>query len=278
MPLPAGTARFFAEEIRATAALPDGSETERVLDAFAAVPRERHAGPGPWLLRSGNFSYGSRRTPDADPAHLYHNVLIALDEGRDLNIGEPALWARHFARAQIPQGGSILQVGTGTGYFTAILAELAGPKGHVLATEIDAGLAAQAEIALADVANATVRPGNGATDLSSDDGPFDLIVAFAGITHPIGAWADVLKPGGRILAALTGTNWWGAMALIERDGDQFSAMTLGRCGIFPCEGARDDTTAAVLERFWSDHKRLSGAKILIEPFEDGARYSLKPVA
>ncbi|MEL7468785.1 MAG: methyltransferase domain-containing protein [Pseudomonadota bacterium] len=274
MTLPPGIHRFYAEEIRAAAALPEGPETERVLNAFASVPRERHVGPGPWLLRSSNFSYGARRTPDADPAHLYHNVLIALDEDRDINIGEPALWARHFVRTQIPRGGSILQVGTGTGYFTAILALLVGPAGRVLATEVDPELAAMAEIALAEVPNATVRAGNGATDVRPDDGPYDLIVAFAGVTHPIAAWDRVLKPGGRFLMALTGTNWWGAMTLIDRDGEGFLATTLGRCGIFPCAGARDDDTASALEEFWSDQSRLSGAKIRIDPTGSGARYTL----
>ena len=132
--------RFYAEEVQAAAALPDNPATDRLFDAFACVPREDHVQPGPWLLRSPLAGMPTRRTPDSDPRHLYHNVLVALDEEQGINIGEPSLWARFLARAEIQEGASILQVGAGSGYYTAILAELAGQNGHVLATEIDGGL------------------------------------------------------------------------------------------------------------------------------------------
>ena len=111
--------RWFAEDLRVIGHLLD----ERVIDAFAAVPRERFAGPGPWRIL--HFSDGYWTTPDDDPRRLYHNVLIALDEERRLNIGEPLLWARHFDRIGVEEGDRVLQIGTGSGYYTAILAELA---------------------------------------------------------------------------------------------------------------------------------------------------------
>ena len=84
--------RWFAEGLRTACHLTDA----HVVDAFAAVPRETFAGPGPWRLF--HFVDGYWSTLDADPRRLYHNVLVALDESRGLNIGEPALWARHFDR------------------------------------------------------------------------------------------------------------------------------------------------------------------------------------
>jgi len=255
--------RFFAEEVRAAAALLEGPATERVLDALATVPREDHAGQGPWLLRSPLFGLSSRRTPDSNPEHLYHNVLIALDEKQGINIGEPSMWARFLARTPIPEGASILQVGAGSGYFTAILAELVGDSGQVLATETDKRLAEMAANALRHRANVTVRAGNGATELTDTDGPFDLIVSFAGVTHLVPPWVERLNENGRMPLPITGKNWWGAMVLAERDGDKFNAITLGRCGFFPCIGARDDETAKRVERLWFDPARLNGKQIEI---------------
>ena len=125
--------RHFAEELRVVSHI----GCERVVEAFAAVPRERFAGPGPWRLLHDGDGYWS--TPDANPRWLYHNVLVALDEKRRLNIGGPSLWAFHFDRIGVRQGDRVLQIGAGSGYYTAILAELAGPRGRIDALEIDEG-------------------------------------------------------------------------------------------------------------------------------------------
>lgn len=264
--------RFYAEELRAAAALPNGEQTDRLLAAFASVPREDHAGPGPWLLRSPQYGLASRRTPDGDPKHLYHNVLIALDEERGINVGEPSLWARFLVRASVAKGSRVLQVGAGSGYFTAVLAELAGPQGHVVATEVDPKLAEMAAVALRGRANVSVRHENGATELTSEDGPFDLVVAFAGVTHPAPIWQSALKPEGRMLLPLTGDDWWGAMVLFARSGDALRGTTLGRCGFFPCEGARDPGNARDLAQLWSDRALLNDAQIELRMVGTRAKY------
>ena len=102
--------RTFAEELRVVSHI----GADRVVEAFAAVPRERFAGPGPWRLLHDGDGYWS--TPDANPHWLYHNVLIALDEKRRLNIGGPSLWAFHFDRIGVQEGDRVLQLGAGSGY------------------------------------------------------------------------------------------------------------------------------------------------------------------
>lgn len=251
----------FIREIRVAGNLPDNASAGRVLDAFRAVPREDHAGPGPWITMSGKRSLTHSRTPDSDPKHLYRNVLISLDIRRGINIGEPSLWAFLLARADVREGFRILQVGTGSGYYTAILAELVGPKGHVFATEIDKKLAAMAANALRARKNVTVRRMNAARDLSGDEGPFDLIVAFAGVTHPPELWRKLLRQGGRMLIPVTGADWWGAMVLLEDHGETMRGVTLGPCGFYPCEGARDAEAAKAFEAVWSRSDSLKGAGI-----------------
>ena len=79
---------WYAEEVRVAGTV----EHEAVVQAFASVPREHFLGPGPWrfLGQIGRDRY--RTTPDADPRHVYHNVVVALDETRRLNNGQPSLW------------------------------------------------------------------------------------------------------------------------------------------------------------------------------------------
>ena len=111
------------------------------------------------------------------------------------------------------------------------------------------------------MANAAVRHGNGATDPAP--GPHDLIVAFAGVTHPVPAWIDALGTRGRMLLPVTGTRGWGAFVLFECEApDRLALVTVGRCGFYPCAGARDD---ALAERW---EAMLPGA-------ENGARMTME---
>lgn len=231
--------RQFAEELHMIAHLGD----ERVVDAFAAVPRERFVGPGPWRIL--HLADGYWTTPDADPRRLYHNVLVALDESSGLNTGEPSLWAYYFDRLGIKSGDRVLQIGTGTGYFTAILAELVGPSGRVLGLEVDVPLTAAAERNLEDWPHASVRLVEG---IAPVEGRWDAVIAFAGATAPPTAWVDALDDGGRALIPLTGSERWGFMLRLDRQGAAIGARSAGRVGFFPCVGARDDAEAAALAR------------------------------
>jgi protein-L-isoaspartate(D-aspartate) O-methyltransferase len=232
--------RWFADDLRIMGHLGD----ERVIEAFAAVPRERFAGPGPWRLR--HVIDGYRSTPDADPRWLYHNVLIALDEARGLNIGEPLLWARHFDRIGLKAGERVLQLGTGSGYYTAILAELVGKTGRVDAIEIDSPLAATAQRNLEAWPHAHVAEGDASSPIA---GEWDFIVAFAGATVPLAWWLDGLADGGRLLVPMTAVNFGrggGFMLRVDRRGGALSARSLGWVGFYPFIGARNTDDEAAL--------------------------------
>jgi len=237
--------RWFAEELRAICHLGD----ERVVKAFAKVPRERFVGPGPWRIR--HFADGYWTTPDCDPRRLYHNVLVALDEARGLNTGEPALWARHFDQVGVASSSRILQIGTGSGYFTAILAELAGPNGCVDGIEIDEPLADAARHNLKAWPTAHVHTGDASVPI---DGQWDLIVAFAGATTPCAWWLEALAKGGRLLLPMTVDRQRGGFMLrLERHGgERFSARSAGWVAFYDCAGARNDSDEAALGRALDD--------------------------
>jgi protein-L-isoaspartate(D-aspartate) O-methyltransferase len=68
--------RWFAEELRHTARV----QSAAVVEAFATVKREQFSGPGPWRLLSPIRMADYWTTESADPTHLYHDVLVAIDE------------------------------------------------------------------------------------------------------------------------------------------------------------------------------------------------------
>jgi protein-L-isoaspartate(D-aspartate) O-methyltransferase len=111
----------FAEELRFVAHV----RSERVVAAFATVPREVFLGARPWQVE--DFTEGYWQVPGDDPAAAYHNVLFAIDATHHLNNGHPEFWARLLDKLAIRAGERVFHVGAGVGYYTAIMAELASP-------------------------------------------------------------------------------------------------------------------------------------------------------
>jgi protein-L-isoaspartate(D-aspartate) O-methyltransferase len=232
--------RFYAEELRFAAHVTDPA----VIAAFATVPRERFLGPGPWQV----FDMTARAywpTPDADPRHLYHNILIGIDPARGLNNGQPEFWARLLDQAGIRAGETVFHVGAGTGYYTAILAAIVGAEGHVIAAEVDPDLAARAAANLAPDPSVEVVAADGA---AFDPGGVDVIVVNAGATRPARAWLDALKPGGRLILPLTGARNQGFVLRLDHDAGarRHPARMLSFTAIYACAGARDEQGEAAL--------------------------------
>ena len=133
--------RWYADELRWDAKL----RSERLVKAFATVPREAFLGPGPWHILSDNlFTRGYTKTSDADPRHLSHNVLVAIDPRRGLNNGSPSFLAWLIEQLDIKDGETVCHVGCGTGYYSAIMGEMVGKGGRVIAVELDKKLARRA--------------------------------------------------------------------------------------------------------------------------------------
>ncbi len=214
-----------------------GVQDPRIVAAFAAVPRETFAGPGPWtLIVPGKPAQPS---PDADPAHLYQDVLIAIDPARGINIGQPSAHAMWLAALGLRPGETVVQVGTGTGYYTAILAELVGPTGRVHGIEIDPGLAARTAANLADVAWVEIAARSGTEGALP---PADAVYVNAALPEPARPWLDALKPGGRLVFPLHGARSFGAMLRITRpagDGPAWPARFISRAGFIACVAPQD---------------------------------------
>jgi protein-L-isoaspartate(D-aspartate) O-methyltransferase len=237
--------KFFAELITAAAGL--GDKHPRLEAALASTSREAFLGPGPWKVFAGA---GLIETPTNDPAFLYQDVVVSISPERRINNGQPVLHALSLGALNIQQGEAILHIGAGTGYYTALLAQLTGPTGKVDAYELETDLAEAAARNLSNFPLVTVQARSGSEPpLPSAD----AIYVNAGATSPLDVWLDALRVGGRLLFPLTpgdgpgGTPGIGAMLLITRSSeDRFAARFLCQAAFIPCAGARDPQTAAQL--------------------------------
>lgn len=228
--------RAYAEHVCAVAE----TDWPDLVRAFATVPRERFVGPGPWTILTGPLQ--RELTPNADPRHLYRNVLISLDEAKGLNNGQPSFWATLFDRLRPQPGERAIHVGAGGGYYSAILAELVGWSGWVTAIEYEPDLAGAAAVALADRPNVEVLAGDARAVL---EGPAEIIVASCGFdTVPV-AWVRALKDGGRLMLPLTIPSplpgiGAGAILLATRRGEVFDATFVSGTMIYHDKAGRSD--------------------------------------
>jgi protein-L-isoaspartate(D-aspartate) O-methyltransferase len=241
--------RAYAKQVLAAAGVTDA----RIEAAYATVRREDFLGPGPWQFYRWLNDYVP--TPDADPVYLYTDDLIGIAPERRINNGQPSLHAALIVKAMPREGDHVVHVGAGVGYYTAILAHLVGPTGHVTGIELEEDLVVRAQANFAGVSNVEIVQGDGA------EVPFptaDVIYVNAGTTHPAPAWLDRLADGGRLILPLTTELGFtpanglqamarrGAVFRIERRGAEYLADWISPVVIFPCAGNRDAVSDAAL--------------------------------
>ena len=236
--------RFYAEEIGAVA----GIAQPLLLAAFARVQREKFLGPSPWQIGGGMLAKQFAYRETNDVRDVYHNVVVALKRTQNLNNGQPSALASWIAALNLAGGNRVFHVGCGTGYYTAIMAEVVGPAGGVIAAEVDPDLAAQASESLRQYANVTVESGDGA---SIDPDLCDAILINAGVTHPDVCWLRRLKDGARMVLPLTvtmGSGWGkGSMVKITRKHDRFAAEVVSMVAIYSSLSVRDPAIEPLLK-------------------------------
>jgi protein-L-isoaspartate(D-aspartate) O-methyltransferase len=156
-----------------------------VRDAFLLVPRE--------LFIS---EFADREGLEA----AYRNQLVVTKSDTNgfplSSASEPQVMAAMLERLQLREGMRVLEIGTGTGYNTALMKTIVGRRGTVVSVELDREVARKARAAL--------RAGGYAVRVRCADGhlgyataaPYDRIVLTAGSATITRAWLDQLVDGG----------------------------------------------------------------------------------
>lgn len=205
------------------------SADPRIGEAFRAIPREAFLPPPPWHV----YSYAGIGTT-SDPVEVYRDELIALDPAQHINNGQPSLHAEWIGAVAPCPGETVVQVGAGGGYYTAILARLVEPGGRVHAFEIDGPLAKLATGNLAGYPNVSVIHGD-ATAAPIPD--CDVIYVAAAVTEPPRSWLQALRPGGRLIMPWTPACNGAITTILTRRDHGFAVTPLSPVSFIPCTGA-----------------------------------------
>jgi len=234
--------RASLDEVRAfhakMMAVASNSPDDRLERIFELVPREAFLGPGPWQIRvNGQYV----ETPSADPAYLYQNVLVALDATKGINNGEPFLHAGLIGAAAPRSGETVIHIGAGTGYYTAILSVLVLPTGQVHAFEIEEHLAERARRNLVPFEGVSVVHADATTHALPKA---DLIYVNAGVVALPTQWIEALRPGGRIVFPWQANRKAGIAMVITRTETGYVARPLTQAWFIPCIGASDAAQCA----------------------------------
>ena len=171
-----------------------GIRDRRVLEAFGAVPRKRFV-PAEWAARA------------------YEDVPLPIPHGQVTT--QPSLIARMVEALKLRGDERVLEVGTGYGFQTALLAILAR---EVWSTErfSDVAQTARANLAGQAIANTNVVTGDGSRGLA-EHAPYDGIVvaaAFPRVPRPL---AEQVAPGGRLVHPV-GPGGQDEVTLFVKDG------------------------------------------------------------
>lgn len=152
----------------------------------------------------------------------FADIEIPLGHGQSML--SPKLEARMLQSLGIRKTDKVLEVGTGSGYMTALLARLAG---EVVSVELVEALAASARASLHQqgVSNVTVHVGDAAQGWAND-APYDVIVLTGSVPVLADAFRAQLKSGGRLLAIVGEAPVMEATLVTRVDDDAFRSEKL----------------------------------------------------
>ena len=170
---------------------PFETDRKRLFDHLAKT-----VGDGP-TLHAMRHVPRERFVPEPLRSKAYVNTALSIGSGQ--TISQPQMVAVATAALELRGDEYVLEVGAGSGYQAAVIAELL-PFGRVVAVDRIPALVSMARrnLAAAGAANVSVEPA-GATLGAPERGPFDAILVSAGAPSVPDALLAQLKPGGRLV-------------------------------------------------------------------------------
>lgn len=189
-----------------------GIRDERILQTMAKVPRHEFV------------------SPSFEP-HAYEDQPVPIGESQ--TISQPYIVAAMLEALALAKDDRVLEIGTGSGYQTALLAELAG---EIFSIERHASLAQTASTVLERLgySNVHLRVADGSLGWP-EEGPFDAIVVSAAVPRVPTSLIEQLKDGGRLIAPV-GTPDAQELLLIRRQRGELIMTRLDGCRFVPLVG------------------------------------------
>jgi protein-L-isoaspartate(D-aspartate) O-methyltransferase len=195
--LRAGMVAEIESDVAATSLYIDKQALDpRVMETMGRVPRHQFV-------------------PERQRPYAYENRPLAIGHGQ--TISQPYIVALMSDLVRPEPGSRVLEIGTGSGYQAAVLAELAS---EVYSIEIVPELAAEADARLRRLGypNLHTREGDGYYGWEAA-APFDAIVVTAAASHVPPPLVEQLKPGGRMVIPVGGRFQVQQLMLVEKQAD-----------------------------------------------------------
>lgn len=190
-----------------------GIRDKTVLDALSRVPRHLFVDEG----------YRDR---------AYGDHPLPIGEGQ--TISQPYVVALMTEALRLRKSDRVLEVGTGSGYQAAVLAEIVK---KVYSLEIRPPLAERSARTLrnAGYANVTVRNADGYYGWTGE-APFDAIIITASANHIPPPLIEQLRDGGRLIVPLGRTVYYQVLTLVTKRGSELDIVQLGDVAFVPMVG------------------------------------------
>ncbi|MEE9163290.1 MAG: protein-L-isoaspartate(D-aspartate) O-methyltransferase [Thermoplasmata archaeon] len=191
--------------------------TPRIIEAMEAVPRHL---------------FVSRQLRES----AYYDTPLTIGSGQ--TISAPHMVGMMLEYLDLQEGQSVLEIGGGSGYHAALVAEIVGPRGRVVAVERIASLAKKAQnrlekLGLADRVKVTVRDGS---EGFPGHAPFDRIFVTCGAPEIPPPLIRDLREGGKLLIPV-GTHHFQDLILGEKMEGELNTKSLGGVVFVPLVGA-----------------------------------------